>query len=594
MQPFLIKGIIGLLASGLVAVAAKDRPEEVDLELVVVTGSFVRQGGAQDIRHFRSIAEDVGMPRPESLTVEGLFGEHDLSVGDPRECKQLFCLATESMQAHLETRRDDLLLIALGFATNIDPAKWQRRPLNLVAVVDKSGSMNGTPLARVRSSLQRIVKQMKDEDQIAVVLYGDSSHVYLAPTPIKENRSKIHAAIDAIKSAGSTNMEAGLKVGYETALSESSSFKGVTRLMLFTDEQPNVGRVDAQSFMAMATEASKQGVGLTTIGVGVQFDAALASRVSAVRGGNLFFVSSDADVEDVFGSEFDTMVSELAHDVTMRMRPIAGYEISGVFGVPDQMMRQAAIGEVTIVVPTAFLSTKGGGVFVTLTKSQDRAHLPALPVDGSAALLEVELSYVAAETGLVGKDQVVVMQPQRQPSDNVKLGHALIDEYLVLQEATTAFHMRNDAKSAHRLLIGLASRLAAISNGDLDKEKKLVNDMTERAAAYAGYAGEAPRSMRHLAIVGKWEVVSLQGIADLKIGDRVEMSPDREMTIYRKKHQYRDDSEIESYQVNERQLYLEDSGVVFDYKVDQRLLTLTVKGTLSSAQPRIVLRRSAS
>jgi len=77
----MLKLLSALLLISAVAAAALEKKDEVnELEMVIVTGGFVRQGGAQDIKHFRSIAEDVGMPRPESLTVEGLLGEHDNSI----------------------------------------------------------------------------------------------------------------------------------------------------------------------------------------------------------------------------------------------------------------------------------------------------------------------------------------------------------------------------------------------------------------------------------------------------------------------------------------------------------------------------------
>ena len=112
---------------------------------IVITGTRVRQGGAQDIGHFRSIAADEGMPRPESLTLEGLLGEHDLDLKSSAPCRQLFCLAAEAMPAALPTRPDDRYFVGLGFTSNIDAAAWKREPLNLVAVVDKSGSMDGAP-----------------------------------------------------------------------------------------------------------------------------------------------------------------------------------------------------------------------------------------------------------------------------------------------------------------------------------------------------------------------------------------------------------------------------------------------------------------
>lgn len=276
--------------------------EQESFDDVVVTGMRVRQGGAQDIRHFRKVALESGMPRPESLTVEGLMGEHDLTIAAGAPCARLFCLTTEAMAAALPTRPDDRLFVGLGFESNVDAATWQRAPLNLVAVVDKSGSMAGAPLALVRESLRQIAGQMRTGDRIAIVLYGDHSHVWLEPTDVAANRAAVGAAIDGIESAGSTNMEAGLEVGYRTAFAGALAFKGTTRVMLFTDEQPNVGRTDAASFMGMAQNASRNGIGLTTIGVGLQFGAGLATRISSVRGGNLFFVANEDEVRAYSGA----------------------------------------------------------------------------------------------------------------------------------------------------------------------------------------------------------------------------------------------------------------------------------------------------
>lgn len=282
-----------LSAPGVIAQDATDPLDDEDAAgEIVVTSMRVRQGGAQDIRHFRaSVDDDDGpnIPRPENLTIEGLMGEHDLTLPVASDCRQMFCIVSETMPASLALRPDDHLFVGLGFATNIQQESYKRPPLNLVAVVDKSGSMNGTPLARVRKSLSPILWQMTDQDQMSIVLYGDQSHVWLEPTPVRGNRDTILAKINSIASAGSTNMEAGLKVGYQTAFDSRDAFTGSTWVMLFTDENPNVGNTSAESFMRMAQAASEKGVGLTTIGVGVIFDAALATKVSSVRGGNLFY-----------------------------------------------------------------------------------------------------------------------------------------------------------------------------------------------------------------------------------------------------------------------------------------------------------------
>jgi Ca-activated chloride channel homolog len=565
--------------------------EQESFQDIIVTGSSmrVRQGGQQDIKHFRSVAMDAGMPRPEGLSVEGLMGEHDLSLPSPKGCAQLFCLVTESMPAALPLRPDDRLFVGLGFSSNVDAASWKREPLNMMAVVDKSGSMSGEPLSLVRASLRKILDQMTDKDRFGITLYGDMSHVYLAPTDVRGNRERIAAAIDAIQSAGSTNMEAGLRVGYDTAFADAPGFKGKTRMMLFTDEQPNTGRTDAQGFMTMAEEASRRGIGLTTIGVGVQFGDALAAKVSSVRGGNLFFVANRDDVKTTFEKQLDTMVSEIAHDVTMVMSPAAGMKITGVFGVPANVLETAPDGAVSIRVPTAFLSTNGGGIFVSLGKDSGREFLPPATLGENAPLMTVSLSYIAATNGQAGEDRLAIAQPSASPSTPLRTAHLLVDQFLTMRDATTAFHMNGDPKAAHALLSGLDARLTGAGLAGMEDERKLTSTMLAQAALMAGYGGELPKNLRHIRTVGTWEVIGLGNIKDLKRGDRLEFRNTGELLTFRQKTGFDDAAEQESYEINDRQLHMTGSRLVFDYRLNEDRMTLD---TADDGMPsRIVLRR---
>ena len=592
--------LVTLFATSAHLVAQTQVDQEESRDQIIVTGTLlspgamrVRQGGQQDIKHFRSIAADVGMPRPEGLSVEGLMGEHDLTLVSNKPCAQLFCLITESMAANLPTRPGDRLFVGLGFASNIDADSWKREPVNLVAVVDKSGSMSGTPLDHVRASLRKIVGQMRDNDRISIVLYGDVSHVHLEPTSIRGNREAVIEAINAIASAGSTNMEAGLRVGYDTAFADAPGFKGKTRLMLFTDEQPNTGRTDAQGFMGMAEEASQRGIGLTTIGVGVQFGDALAAKVSSVRGANLFFVASADDVKSVFEKQLDTMVSELAHDVRITMTPARGAKITGVFGVPDNVMTNAADGAISITVPTAFLSTNGGGIFVSLGKAGEREFLPATSLAAGDPLMKVALRYVAAKDGRAGEDHISIAAPDAgQASLPLRSAQALVDQYLVMKEATTAFHAAGDPKRAHALLSGLDGRMKAEVLPKMGGERKLLDTMLAQAALYSGYGGELPKSLQHIRTIGTWEITSVKNITDLRKGDRLEFTDDRDLLTYRAKEGFEGPAEEESYEINDKEIHMVGSRLVFDYRLaGDRLILNNWESDGSTAQ--IWLRRVA-
>lgn len=584
--------VASLVTTPAFAQAVEDE-DETDVSNIVVTGSMrVRQGGQQDIKHFRSIALEDGMPRPEGLSLEGLMGEHDLTLPTKRGCAQLFCLTTEAMAANLPQRPDDRLFVGLGFASNVDADSWQRQPLNMMAVVDKSGSMDGEPLALVRASLRKILDQMNDNDRFGIVLYGDRSHVYLAPTDVRGNRQRIAEAIDRIESEGSTNMEAGLQVGYDTAFADAPTFKGKTRLMLFTDEQPNTGRTDAAGFMGMAEEASRRGIGLTTIGVGVQFGDALAAKVSSVRGGNLFFIANPEDVKSTFEKQLDTMVSEVAHDVHMVMTPAAGQKITGVFGVPANALESAPDGAVAITVPTAFLSTNGGGIFVSIGKDSEHQYLPAVDLAPGAPLLTVSLSYIGAADGRAGEDKVLVSQPAASPSAPLRTAQALVDQFLTMREATTAFHEKGDPKAAHALLSGLDARLGASGLSGMEEERKLTGTMLAQAALYSGYGGELPKSLRHIRTAGNWEITGVRNITDLRRGDRLEFTRDGELLTYRKASGIEEVDESESYEINEKQIHMVDSRLVFNYSVSGDRLYLETADVGERAT--IALRRVPS
>jgi Ca-activated chloride channel homolog len=557
---------IGTSSSALAVPDDRDRDQQ--LQEVIVTGSRVTQGGAKDVNYLRGEVEQLRIPHPETFTAEGLLSEHNIVIESSKPCAQVFCLVAESIDASLAAQPEARYLVGLGFATNIQSEGWHRKPLNLVATVDKSGSMDGQPLALVRRGLLEALDHLREGDRISIVLYGDRAHVHLEPTDVtKANRAAIRERIEQIESAGSTAMEEGLRLGYEVARQSSKQFEGITRVMLFTDERPNVGNTHELGFMTMAREASHDGIGLTTIGVGVQFDAELATTIGSVRGGNLFFMRDEDDVKQVFHDEFDFMVSELAHDLTITITPQPDYNISGVYGVPDNLMGWQKKRTVQIKLPTVFLSSKGGALFVALAKSRKNADLPAPALDGAAPLASLELRYTPLDSGAVEGDRLDAFPPSGTQSEAMKLGHALIDEFTVLRRATTAHYFENDQNLAYQLVHDLSTRLSNNQDDEFDKERLLVYSLEERFAQLSGHTGE-PRQRRSpiVKLWGLWEVRSVQGRSNLRPNERLEFKG-AEYRYYKKEGSAHVlDSEGE-FGANRRQIDLEDLGLVFDYEI---------------------------
>jgi Ca-activated chloride channel family protein len=445
--------------------------------------------------------------------------------------------------------------------------------------------MSGQPIAKVKQALHAVLDQLGAGDRMGIVIYGSDTEVRLAVSDVGRNREAIAQAIDSIDINGSTYLEAGLKLGYQTAFDELERSRGKTRLMLFTDEQPNVGNTSAEGFMGLARAGSERGVGLTTIGVGVQYDGDLASKVASARGGNLFFIDQAADAGAMFRRDFRNMTSEVAHDIAITMTPPAGYAITGVFGVPAETMTETVEGAVTVTIGSAFVSTNGGGIYVSLGRDAAREHLPPATLDPRAALLDVQLSYVDAVNGESGSSRIAVPQPDAVPPDNLRAAMALVDEYLSLEQALDAYHVHGDEKAAFALLDGLSGRLDGVGLAGLDSERALVGGMRDRAAYMAGYAGEMPRELRPLALVGDWTVTRHKGVDDIARGDRVELTQNGQFITYPRSG---DDEIYQDFEVNERQLRIVDEkGMLFSYRLNGDRLTLRSR----DGEAEIALRR---
>jgi len=443
-------------------------------------------GGAQDIGFFRDRVAAGEVPHPNTFTPEGLLSEHDLPLASRTKCAQTLCATGEAMPAALLVQPEVRHLAQLGFASGLDPTTFKRAPLHLVAVIDKSGSMSGQPLDLVKESLIEALGHMTPDDELSIVLYGDRSHVYMQPTRVRD-RAAIARQIAGITSAGSTNMEEGLAVGFQ--LASAHKFKGNTRVMLFTDERPNVGNTHARGFMGMARDASRSGVGMTTVGVGVQFGAELATAISSVRGGNLFFFPSAAKMKQVFEDEFDTMVTELAHDMKLELRPAKGLKIVGVHGIPGKALKWLDDGAIAVNVETIFLSRKKGAIYVALG-SDTRPGLPETQVAPGSPVASVKLEYLELRGQAVKAQVDLTSVAPSAASLGLVRGRLLVDQATSLARAAALHHENNDQEAAYQTVHALASLYRQTVDPTLADERTLVFNLERTLARLSGHAGE--------------------------------------------------------------------------------------------------------
>src|SRR4051812_31435433 len=146
---------------------------------------------------------------------------------------------------------------------------WERAPLDIALVVDRSGSMGGQKLAAVKACGAYLARRMGAGDRLAVVAYDDAIDLVAPLAPVELHR--LLAALGALGPGGSTNLSGGWLKGLEQ-LRGTQREEAVRRILLLTDGLANVGITEPGALVGLAEQARQAGIGTTTIGVGDDFD----------------------------------------------------------------------------------------------------------------------------------------------------------------------------------------------------------------------------------------------------------------------------------------------------------------------------------
>ncbi len=213
------------------------------------------------------------------------------------------------------------------------PATADRPPLNLVFLIDTSGSMdelNKLPLL-VRS-LRLLVGQLRPEDEIAIVAHAGSAGVVLDATTASD-LSTIHSALDRLHSGGSTAGAEGLLLAYRVA-GEMASDGEVTRVILATDGDFNVGISDPDQLKDLIAGRRDDGVYLSVLGFGRgNLDDATMQSLAQNGNGQAAYIDTLSEARKVLVDQLTGALFPIANDVKIQVEfnpaTVAEYRLIG-------------------------------------------------------------------------------------------------------------------------------------------------------------------------------------------------------------------------------------------------------------------------
>jgi Ca-activated chloride channel family protein len=422
----------------------------------------VSLGGAQDFGYYRRLLTAGRIPETKDFDAAGFFAEHHTKLPPPM-CGRRVCL--QSMMAVMSNLANgsSCTMLQLGLNSNLVADPNNRPPLNLAISVDVSGSMNtGGKIDFIRNGLEQLVDGMRDVDKLALITYSDSARLVYPMAEVGLRRAELRTMIRALTANGGTALHDGLKLAFEEALKVRDGARQ-NRVLLLSDGQPTVGITATDAIMAMSKGYNSEGVGLTTIGVGTDFNPVLMRGLSQQADGNFYFLENAAAVNEVFGDELSYFTVPVVYDLKLELTAGAHYNFGRAYG--SSFWKDNALLGGRIEVPSVFLAhrkshadqtpqggRRGGGSALLVELMPKRSM-----DDGSglemADVATVNVSFRDPTTNQTVTDQVVVNYPYApwttpergffQSSDVpiVQKSFVMMNIYTAIEDASRNFHI---------------------------------------------------------------------------------------------------------------------------------------------------------
>jgi len=233
--------------------------------------------------------------------------------------------------------RDETVMIKVGLA-GIADACHRRAPLNVALVLDKSGSMGSeAKMANAKRGAIEVVERLTSDDVLALVLYDTGPRVVIPAQPVRDKEYLIDI-ISSITPGGRTALYGGVALGAAEVRSHLS-WEYENRIILLSDGLANVGPSSTRDLARLGCDLAEDGITVTTIGVGTDYNEDLMTALADRSGGNSYFAATSGDLPTIFAEEIGEAMNVAARNVRIRVyctggaRPVSipgrGGEISG-------------------------------------------------------------------------------------------------------------------------------------------------------------------------------------------------------------------------------------------------------------------------
>jgi Ca-activated chloride channel family protein len=193
----------------------------------------------------------------------------------------------------------------------------KRQPLNLVAVLDVSGSMAGDKMERMKRTIQTLIDHLSEHDKLGVVIFS-SSFTKLAgvETMTQDRKDELKNRISTLQPMESTNISGAMLLGFELLSVKDGN---INRVLLLTDGLPNVGESTIPGLVGLVNNRPK-GMSLSTFGFGTDHNPELLQSMAQAGDGNYYFIENADKINTSFAQELGGLISSYAQNIKIEAK----------------------------------------------------------------------------------------------------------------------------------------------------------------------------------------------------------------------------------------------------------------------------------
>ena len=292
---------------------AAPNPVKITAEDPVSTFSIDTDTAAYSV--VRSSLVNGYLPPKEAVRIEEMVNYFPYAYPAPKAGEAPFRASVSLFQTPWN-KDTELLRIGLQGAM---PATENRPPLNLVFLIDTSGSMDDPKkLPLLKQSFRLMLGQLRPEDRVAIVTYAGSAGLVLEPTAASD-QAAILAALDRLEAGGSTAGQDGLQQAY--AVADGMGGEGhVSRIILATDGDFNVGLSDPDQLRGFIARKRESGTYLSVLGFGRgNLDDATMQALAQNGNGTAAYIDTLSEAQKVLVDQLSGALFPIAADVKIQV-----------------------------------------------------------------------------------------------------------------------------------------------------------------------------------------------------------------------------------------------------------------------------------